>query len=65
MSPSTMTRAFLNAARISSTKSFTTCACWWRCTSVDRAGGWKRPKSGWSPPFELKWFTITKIVCPR
>ena len=65
MSPSTTTSAFLSAARIWSTKSFTTCACWWRCVSVGLDGGWKRPKSGWSSPFELKWLTITKYVLPR
>ena len=30
-----------------------------------RVGGWKRPNSGSSPPFELKWLAITNSVCPR
>ena len=29
-----------------------------------RAGGWKRPNSGWSPPFELKWLAITNSCWP-
>src|ERR671919_717243 len=65
MSPSTTTFAFGSAARITSTKSFTTCACWCRATSVCLTGGWKRPKSGSSPPLELKWFTTAKIFLPR
>ena len=27
-------------------------------------GGWTRPNSGSSPPFELKWLEITKIFLP-
>src|SRR5438445_491987 len=38
-SPSTATSAFGSAARIESTKSFTICACWWRCSSEPRVGG--------------------------
>ena len=57
-SPSTITFAFASSARMLSTKSFTTCACWCRCVSVTRLGGWKRPNSGSSPPFELKWLAI-------
>ena len=34
MSPSTATLALRSAARMSSTKSFTIAACWWRCTSL-------------------------------
>ena len=30
----------------------------------ERAGGWRRPNSGSSPPFELKWLAITNSVCP-
>jgi signal transduction histidine kinase len=32
--------------------------------SLDRVGGWKRPNSGWSPPFELRWRATTKTVLP-
>ena len=64
-SPSTITFALASSARMLSTKLFTTCACWCRCVSVTRFGGWNRPNSGSSPPFELKWLAIAKIVSPR
>ncbi len=35
-------------------------ACCFRCTSRHAVGGWKRPNSGSSPPFELKWLAMTK-----
>ena len=63
-SPSTTTFAFGSSARIDATKSWTICACWCRCTSELRVGGWKWPSSGWSPPFELKWFAITNRWWP-
>ena len=53
-----------SAARIWSTKSLTICACWCRWTSLDRVGGWKRPNSGSSPPFELKWLATTNSRLP-
>ena len=31
---------------------------------LERTGGWKRPKSGWSPPFELKWLAIDEQLWP-
>src|SRR5918995_370865 len=60
--PPPTTFAFRSAARMLSTKAFTDAACWWRATSVERIGGCQRPKRGSSPPFELKWLTITISV---
>src|SRR6266511_1456253 len=59
-SPRVTMFALGSTARIWSTKSFSTWACWFRCVSEARCGGWKRPNSGWSPPFELKWLAIMK-----
>ncbi len=49
-------------AWIAPTNSRTSVACASRCASVTRAGGWKRPNSGWSPPLELKWLATTNTV---
>ena len=51
-------------AVMSSTKFSTMAACWRRCTSLDRFGGWNRPYRGWSPPLEFQWLPTTKTVSP-
>ncbi len=65
MSPSVMTSAFFWVSRMSLTKAFTRVACWWRCVSELRDGGWYWEVRPWSPPLELKWLAITKTVRPR
>ena len=47
------------------TNAFTDAACRCRFGALDCTGGWKRPKSGSSPPFELKWFAIANRRWPR
>ena len=64
MSPSTTIFAFRSASSSSSTNEFTIAACWCRCTSLLRIGGWKRPNSGSSPPLEFRWLPIAKSVRP-
>ena len=63
-SPMTAMFAVGSAARRSPTKPATSVACWIRCTSDLRTGGCYGPKSPWSPPFELKWLTITNSLWP-
>src|SRR5262245_55388493 len=58
----TLARPALLSAR-SCTKSRTSVACWTRCTSLLRVGGWTAAESGKSPPLELKWLAPTNSCC--